>query len=98
MLMNGSLNNLRKELNGYHNKSRLHASKINVLSDDSDPKNERQFDQDSGELTPSTPEREIKDRMSRYGQRMGGRMDLNLKQSQTNEVNAKADIARAQKM
>ena len=79
MLMNGSLNNLRKELNGYHNRSRLHASKITVISDDSNRSNEREFEEDSGELTPSTPEREIKDKISRYGQRNGGRMDLNLK-------------------
>ena len=41
MLMNGSLDNLRKEL-AQQSRNRLQASKITILSDKSEPSPERQ--------------------------------------------------------
>ena len=95
MLMNGSLDNLRKEL-AQQSRNRLQASKITILSDKSDPSPERQDYDSEDNQTVSTPEREIKDRMSRYNRNGGS--DFFLKQNQVAEIANKTDLDRAAKL
>ena len=95
MLMNGSLDNLRKEL-AQQTRNRLQVSKITILSEKSDPSPERQEYDSEDNQTVSTPEREIKDRMSRYNRNGGS--DFLLKQSQAAEIANKTDLDRAAKL